>query len=174
MSQKQEIVPAPDMQDIKHLFYELQDRDRNGMVIASLDSLINIAKSWASATTGQNPVVSDGVAGGVIILTYSLAAATTLVITKLKVACNVEAYIALGVGALATPPTDYDLYYLNGKQTWYEFLDSKGPVMVIYNSTAAAVNVNVYAPGGAIFGIADNNPVGGGTIFGATLGGFTF
>ena len=91
--------------------------------------------------------------------------------TKLKVGCNVESLISIGTGTLAAM-TDYDHVYLNAKQTWTEISDGKSPVMVINNDSATAIDVFIYAKGGANFGIVDNNIAGGGTKFLAVIGGF--
>lgn len=170
MSMKQEIVVAPDMQDIKHLFIEKQARDKNGLTIADFNSLIELAKAWVSEQALNIP--SDGVATGVAIITYSLAANTMLVLTKLKVGCNAESVISLAYGAaLDGTETNVDHVYLNGKQTWMEFSDGYSPVMVINNTTAVAVNVYIYAPGGAVMGVA-NNPAVGAHSYLAVMGGF--
>ncbi|MHA1291083.1 MAG: hypothetical protein ACTSQJ_00275 [Promethearchaeota archaeon] len=160
-----------DMKDIKMFFVEKQARDKNGQVIPDYNSLIELAKVWISQQALN--IASDGVANGKAIITYSLAANTMLVITKLKVGCNAEQIISVGYGsALDGTQTKVDHIYLNGKQTWMELSDGKTPIIVINNTSSSAVNVYIYAPGGTVMGVANNPAAPNQVYYLAMFGGF--
>jgi len=170
---EQEVVVVTDIQDIKHLFIEEQARDRNGIAIAPMKSLLDLAKAWVNATNIN--VASDNAANGVAIVTYSLAAGKTLVITKLKQSATASQVISVGYGDIAVgAPTAIDHTFLNAPQQWGEYSDGPSPIMAFFNNTAAAINIYIYAAtGAAIMGVV-NNPAAGVVSYGGTIGGFIF
>ncbi len=169
---KEELVVVVDFKDLKQLFMEKQVRDKNGNVMESMESLVEVAKAFINQQALD--VASDNAANGVAIITYSLASKATLVITKLKLMASAAQVISVGFGtALDGTQTNVDHTLLNSPQTWEEFSDGPSPVIAIYNGTAASVNVYVYAPTGAIMGVV-NNPAAGAVRYAAVIGGFTF
>lgn len=171
MSEK-EIVVIVDFQDLKHLFFEEQTRDRNGLPIATMKSPIEIAKKWVNEP--QINILSDNAPNGVAIITYSLAANTTLVILKLKVSATASQVISVAHGtALDGNQIDVDHTFLNAPQQWEELAEAPFPLIVIFNGTTSPVNIYVYAKTGTLMGVT-NNPAAGAVQYGATLSGFTF
>jgi hypothetical protein len=168
---KEEIVVVVDFKDLKHLFFEEQVRDRNGLAIAPMKSPIEMAKAWINEAKINIP--SDNAANGKAIITYILAAKTTLVITKLKVSATASQVISVAYGAaLDGSQVDVDHTFLNAPQQWGELAEAPFPLIAIYNGTTSNINVYVYANTGSIMGVT-NNPAAGAVKYGATLAGFT-
>ena len=103
-----------------------------------------------------------------VILTLVVPAGQTLLVTKLKVATNVAAVIAIGFDTAFPPTNDLDFLFLPGAMTFAETVDGAAPLLKVINTTALPLNVYVYAPNTAM-GVTPNDSIG--HIFYATIGG---
>ncbi len=170
MGENIEVKVVEDIEDVKHLFIELQERDENGLACAPKNTFYAFAEKLIPLEALNIP--SDNAPNGKIILQLTIPAATTLVIPKLKVGADGEQTISLGYGIDLASVIDVDHYYLNTKQMWDSISDGQIPIMVIRNLTENPSEVFVYAKTGTIMGVA-NNPAAGARNYMATMLYFT-
>jgi len=123
-------------------------------LIAAVDDLAGVLAYWAQSTVGVE-VVGDGVATGTSICTLSIPAGKTFVCCIAKCSSNVAAMVLIGHGTLAAM-TNLDFIDVQNVGMGGCISDGQSPSFTWKNTTAAAVNIIIYAPQTAM-GVATNN-----------------
>lgn len=117
--------------------YTYQGEEWMLVVHGSSDGLEYLAENFVGTTTTAD-VQGDGAANGTIICSYTLAAASYFIITRLMAASNASCTIYLATGALGAL-TEIAPFYLPGPGSEQHYMEQKyAPVAVIDNSASSS------------------------------------
>lgn len=140
-------------------------RDGHGKEQYAVTDLISAAYYWTDATAEE--VVGTNNANGTTVLSLSVPATTTFICTIVTASCNLAAFLKIGYGTIAGPPTDVCNFDVTPRGTC-GYMTEKLPVFVYDNTTDAAVTLLIFAPHTA-WNVADNDAIT--KYFNAFIGG---
>ena len=128
----------------------------NKKLIEAVSGVVG-ASAYHIDAEGYN-VRGDANANGTVIATLTIPAYNYFLCTEFLGTCNLAGVLWAGVGALATPPTDYDWIDLPNRGLHGKQAEVSSPLFVVDNSAGAtALTLNVYAPQIAVEALATNN-----------------
>lgn len=142
--------------------FRKMSRDANGKIKDAVDDLVGVLIYWAQSefvAPVTIEVQGDGVATGTELCVLSIPAGKTFVCCIAKCSSNIAAMVNIGHGTLV-PAAMVDLDFIDIQNVGMGGVISDGfsPSFVWKNTTAAAVEIVMYAPQSAK-GVATNNDI---------------